>query len=192
MALRNILIEGDSLLRKRSREITEITDRIRTLAGDMWETLYDADGVGLAAPQVGVLRRMIVIDTARPPEEDLEEDSGETGENASGNDNEETEEAAPVKYLLINPEIIEISEETVIASEGCLSVPGMVGIVERPLRVKVKALDIEGSEFEVEGEGLFAKALLHEIDHLDGVLYIDIAESVESVYAEPEAEEESA
>ena len=183
MALRNIITEGDPILRKRSREIMEITDRIRTLAEDMWDTLYEANGVGLAAPQVGVLRRIVVIDATKPPEPEEDEGDGDgDGDGDSGL-------PEVVKYLLINPEIVEASEETVVSNEGCLSVPGMVGVVERPERVKVRALDIDGNAFEVEGEGLLAKALLHEIDHLEGVLYVDIAESVEPVMP-PEAEEE--
>ena len=184
MALRNILVEGDSLLRKRSREIPEITDRIKTLAEDMWETLYDANGVGLAAPQVGVLRRLVVIDATPPDVEDDEEGEAENPTELRAAESP----PVPVKFLLINPEILEVSEETVQTNEGCLSVPGMVGVVERYERVKVRALDIDGNEFEIEGEGLLAKALQHEIDHLNGVLYIDIAESVESVFPEPEEE----
>jgi len=168
MALRKVIIKGDPLLRRRSREIKEVTQRIRTLADDMWETMYDAQGVGLAAPQVGVLRRIVVIDVTEPPEED------EEGE-------EPKPEPEVVKYVLINPEIIEISDEKVKTNEGCLSVPGKIGVVERPARVKVRAMDIDGEFFEVEGEGMLAKALLHEIDHLEGVLYTDIAESVEEV-----------
>ncbi|MDR3364784.1 MAG: peptide deformylase [Clostridiales Family XIII bacterium] len=183
MALRKVLIEGDPLLHKASREVLEITDRIRALVGDMWETMYAANGVGLAAPQVGVLRRVVVIDATKPEGDPEDEPTGlaDPPPRAGG-------DAAPapeiIKYVLINPEIIEVSEETVSAKEGCLSVPGMVGIVERPARVKVRALDMSGEPFEIEGEGLLAKALSHEIDHLDGILYTDIAESVEEVNAE--------
>lgn len=177
MALRNVLKEGDPLLRKKSREIAEITERIRSLADDMWETMYSANGVGLAAPQVGVLRRIVVIDVTEPDEEDGEDERAET-------EAEPNPAPEPVKYVLINPEIVDVSEETVSAKEGCLSVPGMVGVVERPARVKVRALDIEGTPFELEGEGMLAKALLHEIDHLNGILYIDLAESIEEVTAE--------
>jgi len=172
MALRKVIIKGDPLLRRRSREIKEITDRIRQLADDMWDTMYEANGVGLAAPQVGVLRRLAVIDVTEPPDEESDEDE---------EDSEPKPEPEIVKYILINPEIIEVSEEKVQTKEGCLSVPGFVGIVERPARVKVRATDLEGNHFEVEGEGMLAKALLHEMDHLDGVLYTDIAESVEEV-----------
>jgi peptide deformylase len=190
MALRKIVYEGDPLLRKKSRAVTDITERIRLLAEDMFETMYDANGVGLAAPQVGVLRRLAVIDVTPPAEEDMEEEADENaeedayreavGEIASGS------EAAPevLKFVLINPEIVEVSEEVVSAQEGCLSVPGMVGTVVRPARIKVRALDIDGRLFEVEGEGMLAKALMHEIDHLDGILYTDKAESVSEVDAE--------
>jgi len=168
MALRKVIVKGDPLLRRKSREINEITDRIRQLAEDMWDTMYEANGVGLAAPQVGVLRRIAVIDVTEQPVED-----------------EESEEPVPepeiIKYVFINPEIIEVSEEKVTTKEGCLSVPGFVGVVERPARVKVRAMDLDGRYFEVEGEGMLAKALLHEMDHLNGVLYTDIAESVEEV-----------
>ena len=182
MALRNIINDSDPILRKPSREVKEITDHIRMLALDLWDTLYDADGVGLAAPQVGVLRRVAVIDATRP---EPEEDSEEVGEDEPVFDDVEV---PPVKYLLINPEIIERSEEAIVSQEGCLSVPGMVGMVERAVRVKVRALDIDGVPFEVEGEGLLAKALQHEVDHLNGVLYVDIAESVEPLMP-PEPEE---
>ena len=166
MALRKIIHDGDPLLRKRSREVKEVTDHIRGLVDDMWETMYDAGGVGLAAPQVGALRRVIVIDVTEPEDEEEDDEAVQTPPEI-------------IKYVLINPEIVEASEETVTAKEGCLSVPGMSGIVVRPARVKVRAFDIDGESFEVEGEGMLAKALLHEIDHLEGVLYTDIAESVE-------------
>ena len=178
MALRKVITDGDPLLRRKSREVREITDRIRMLADDMWETMYNANGVGLAAPQVGVLRRLIVIDVTEPAA-DGEGEDGEGGEDAGP-----APEPEPVKYALINPEIIEASEERVKANEGCLSVPGFVGVVERPARVRVRALDIDGGLLEIEGEGMLAKALSHEIDHLDGVLYTDIAESIEEVKAE--------
>lgn len=142
MALRQIRYENDPILRKKSREITKIDDRIKTLISDMAETMYENEGVGLAAPQVGVLRRVVVIDVG----EGLLE--------------------------LINPEIIEKRGES-IDVEGCLSIPGRAGKVKRPEYVKVKYLDINGKEQFVEGEGLLARALCHEIDHLNGVLFID-------------------
>jgi peptide deformylase len=142
MALRTIRKHGDELLRKRSKEVDAINERILTLLNDMEETMYDADGVGLAAPQVGILKRVVVIDI---------------GEGI---------------LRLINPEIIS-TEGSYVDVEGCLSVPGEQGEVERPYKVKVKALNEKGEEIIVEGEELLARALCHEIDHLEGVLFID-------------------
>lgn len=142
MALRQIRIMGDEILRKKSRPVEKIDDRIKTLIDDMVETMYHEDGVGLAAPQVGVLKRIIVIDVGE----------------------------GPIK--LINPEIID-SEGTQTEEEGCLSIPGERGIVERPAEVKVKALNENGEEVIIEGTGLLARALCHEIDHLDGILFVD-------------------
>ncbi|NLY85206.1 MAG: peptide deformylase [Tissierellia bacterium] len=142
MALREIRLLDDPILRKKSREITEINDRIRILLDDMVETMKEAEGVGLAAPQVGVLRRAVVIDVGD----------------------------GPIK--LINPEIFETKGE-IIDVEGCLSIPGRSGKVPRPEWVKIKYLDIEGNEKFLEGTGLLARAICHEIDHLDGILYID-------------------
>lgn len=149
MALRNIRTNGDDVLRKKSRKVEEINDRIHTLIKDMFDTMYNADGVGLAAPQVGILKRVIVIDVGDGP------------------------------VALINPEIIS-GEGEQIDEEGCLSIPGRGGNVLRPYKVKVKALNEKGEEVIVEGEELFARALCHEIDHLEGVLFIDkIIESEE-------------
>ncbi|GLC32763.1 peptide deformylase [Clostridium omnivorum] len=149
MALRNIRTYGDEVLRKKSRKVEEINDRIHTLIKDMLDTMYNADGVGLAAPQVGILKRVIVIDVGDGP------------------------------VALINPEIIS-GEGEQIDEEGCLSIPGKGGSVLRPYKVKVKALNEKGEEVMVEGEELFARALCHEIDHLEGVLFVDkIIESEE-------------
>ena len=148
MALRTIRIQGDPVLTKVCRPIPEVTDRIRTLAEDMLETMYDAQGVGLAAPQVGVLKRIVVIDVS--PEGDQ-----------------------PI--ILINPEIIEKSGEQT-GYEGCLSVPGKTGIVTRANYCKVKALNENMEEIVVEGEELLARAFQHEIAHLDGQLYVSLVE----------------
>jgi peptide deformylase len=152
MALRRIVLQDDDILRKKSKEVSNINERIWTLLDDMWETLAENNGVGLAAPQVGILRRVAVIDTG------TDEDEG-------------------VKVELINPRLIE-SEGESEGDEGCLSVPGVVGAVKRPTRVKVEAVDRKGDVFTVEGEGLLAKALCHELDHLDGILFLDKASSV--------------
>ena len=142
MAILNIVKEGDPTLRKVCRPVTEITPRILTLLNDMRETLIEANGAGLAAPQVGILRRIALVDLG---EEIVE---------------------------LINPEIVETEGEQEEV-EGCLSVPDVWGVTRRPARVKVKALNREGEEFTVEGEGLNARCLCHEIDHLDGHLFTD-------------------
>ena len=140
MAIRNILKEGDPLLNKTSRPVEKIDERVIELLEDMKETMYAADGVGLAAPQVGILKRIVVIDIGDGVLE------------------------------LINPEIIcSTGEQNEV--EGCLSLPGISGVTERPMNVQVKALDREGYEVLVTGTGLLARALCHEIDHLDGILF---------------------
>jgi peptide deformylase len=159
MALRRIVLEGDDILRKKSKEVTAINERIWTLLDDMWETLEENNGVGLAAPQVGVLRRLAVIDTGKD------------------------EESEGVRVELINPRIVE-TEGEVENEEACLSVPGLVGAVTRPVRVKVEAVDRRGEPFTIEGDGLLAKALCHELDHLDGILFVDKASSVRPMESE--------
>ena len=141
MAIRKILTFGDELLTKKCRKVEKIDDRILTLLDDMGETLKESGGVGLAAPQVGILKRICVIDVG----EGLIE--------------------------LINPEITKTSG-SVEDVEGCLSIPGKWGYVARPEKVTVKALNREGKEIKVTGEGLLARALCHEIEHLDGILFI--------------------
>ncbi|NLN14157.1 MAG: peptide deformylase [Tissierellia bacterium] len=160
MALRRIRLEGDPILRKKSRPVEEINERIKTLLDDMVETMNDADGVGLAAPQIGILRRVVVIDVGE----------------------------GPIK--MINPEIIEV-EGSRIEIEGCLSIPNKAGTVERPERVKVKYLNEEGEEIILEGTGLLATAICHEVDHLDGILYTDkVIEYVDITAEDEEIEEE--
>ncbi len=146
MAILNILKNDDPILRKVSRKVDEITPRILTLLDDMKDTLYKANGCGLAAVQVGVLRRVVII---------------------------ETEEGK--LYEMINPEIIERSDELQHELEGCLSLPGRWGITERPQKVTVKAMDRNGNYYTVTGTDLLARAICHETDHLDGVLYSDKA-----------------
>lgn len=171
MALRTILQDGDAALQKKSRVVTEFNARLHELLDDMQETLVHAGGAGLAAPQVGVLRRAVLVLETNVPE-----------------DSEE--------YLieLINPEIIEIEGEQT-GTEGCLSLPGALGIVSRPQKVKVRAQDRYGKTFEVEGEGLTARAFCHEIDHLEGILYTARAErmlsedEIEAMYADQDHEE---
>ena len=151
MALRTIRTEGDTILTKICRPVEAVTPRIRTLIDDMLETMYEANGVGLAAPQVGVLRRIAVVDIGEMDEEDR----------------------GPI--ILINPEIVERSGEQT-GEEGCLSVPGMAGKVTRPNYVKVKSQDLDMNTVYYEGEGLLARAFCHEIEHLDGKLYTRLVE----------------
>ena len=145
MAIRIIRTDGDEVLRKKSRAVDKINDKILELVEDMIDTMYEADGVGLAAPQVGVLKRVVVIDVGDGP------------------------------IVMINPEIIESSGEQT-DDEGCLSLPGKFGCVTRPYYVKAKAYDTDMNEFVVEAEELFARAICHEIDHLDGILFKDKVE----------------
>ena len=151
MALRNIVTEGDPILRKTCREVTEVNERMRILIDDMIETMRDANGVGLAAPQIGMMRRMFVA----------EPEPGEV-------------------YCFVNPQITEKtgSQES---EEGCLSVPGQWGYVTRPAKVKVTAQNRYGKEIKVEGTEMLARALCHEIDHLNGVIFTDIADEMTEI-----------
>ena len=160
MALRTIRVQGDPVLEKICKPVKELTPRTKELIEDMFETMYDACGVGLAAPQVGILKRIVVIDT--------------TGED-------------PI--LLINPRIVETSGEQT-GNEGCLSVAGKTGVVTRPNHVKVIAQDENLETFEIEGDELLARAFCHEIDHLDGHLYVEKVEGELMDNADLEEEEE--
>jgi peptide deformylase len=148
MALRDIIILPDKRLRSVSKPVVKIDDDIRTLVADMFETMYDAPGIGLAAIQVGAPVRVVTMDLSK------REDAGEP-------------------KVFINPEIVSSSEETSVYEEGCLSIPDIHEDVERPARVRVKYLDLDGKPQEAEAEGLFATCIQHEIDHLNGVLFID-------------------
>lgn len=159
MALRQIRIQGDDVLEKVCRPVEKISPRIATLIEDMIETMYENDGVGLAAPQVGVLRRIAVIDVGEGP------------------------------IVLINPVVLETSGSQT-GEEGCLSLPGKAGQVTRPNYAKVRAFDEHMQEYEIEGQELLARALLHEIDHLDGHMYTELVEGpIHDVTYEMEEEE---
>ena len=146
MALRNIVTVGDPILTKKCRPVVKFDDRLAQLIDDMKETMQNANGVGLAAPQVGVLRRLVVVDVG---DEIVE---------------------------LVNPEIVSMSEEMQTGVEGCLSLPGEYGVVTRPMYVTVRAQDRNGDWYEYDGEELVARCFCHEIDHLDGHMYTEIAE----------------
>lgn len=158
MALRTIRTIGDEVLNKPCKPIKEVTPRIRTLIEDMIETMYEADGVGLAAPQVGVLKKIVVIDVGEGP------------------------------FVMINPRVLETSGEQT-GTEGCLSVPGKCGTVTRPNYAKVLAYNEDMEPVEIEGTELKARAMLHEIDHLDGKLYVDKVEGELQDVKLPEEEE---
>ena len=160
MGIRIVREFGDDVLRKKSKPVRELTPRLQQLIDDMFETMYDQEGVGLAAPQVGVLRRIVVIDV--------------TGENP---------------LVFVNPEILESDGEQT-GAEGCLSLPGKHATVTRPSHVKVRALDRQMQPFELEAEGLLARAVCHEFDHLEGVLYIDKMSGELEDNAAPEGDEE--
>lgn len=161
MAIRNIRVFEDEILRKKCKDVKEMTPRTNELIDDMFDTMYEADGVGLAAPQVGVLKRIAIVDIGDRP------------------------------IVLINPEILQVGGEQT-DMEGCLSFPGKVGEVTRPSYVKVKAMDRKLNEFIIEGEGLLARALIHECDHLNGEVYVDKVQGelhdVSEFYSEEEEE----
>lgn len=146
MSVLKIEMLGSEVLRRRADDIEQVDDELRSLIRDMFETMYDAEGIGLAGPQVGVSRRVIVVDV-------------------------QEEGAAP--FALVNPRVVEQGPATEKGEEGCLSIPGLSALVERPARVVVEGLDERGEPVRIEGEGLLGRCLLHEIDHLDGVLFLD-------------------
>lgn len=150
MAIRKILLMGDPALRTPAEEVETFDEELRALVDDMFETMYHADGIGLAAPQIGVGLRVLVVDVR-------EEEEGGEGR----------------RIALVNPRVVASSEETDRAAEGCLSIPGLEEVVERPSSVEIHGFDPEGGELRFEASELYGRALQHEIDHLDGVLFID-------------------
>lgn len=156
MAIRNIRTDEDPILRKISKEVKDINDRTKTLIEDMFETMYHSDGVGLAAPQVGILRRIITLD-----------------------------DQEGLRGAFINPKIVEKDGEQV-GPEGCLSVPGKQGTVNRANHIVVNYMDIDGEEKTLEAEGFTARIFQHEIDHLDGIIYTDLATEIHNIEVEDE------
>ncbi len=146
MALRTIELWGSEILRRKADPIRQVDDELRTLIDDMFETMYHAEGVGLAAPQIGISQRIIVVDV---------------------------HDEVTQPFALINPRLVEASTEREKGEEGCLSIPGLTAVVERAARVVVEGLDRDGKFLRVEGTGLLGRCLQHEIDHLDGVLFVD-------------------
>lgn len=163
MAIRSIRTIGDAILEKKTKAVKEMTGRLKELISDMFDTMYDANGVGLAAPQVGVLKQIFVVDIGDGKQ-----------------------------YVAINPEITVVGEEVQTGEEGCLSVPGKEGVVTRPMHIKVKALDQNMKEYTLDASGFLARAFSHENDHLQGILYTEKVEGEleDVVYEELEEEEE--
>ena len=163
MAIRSIRTIGDAILEKKTKAVKEMTGRLKELISDMFDTMYDANGVGLAAPQVGILKQIFVVDIGDGKQ-----------------------------YVAINPEITVVGEEVQTGEEGCLSVPGKEGVVTRPMHIKVKALDQNMNEYTLDDSGFLARAFSHENDHLQGILYTEKVEGEleDVVYEELEEEEE--
>jgi peptide deformylase len=162
--IREIRKIGDPVLRKKAKKVEKISKDTQKLLDDMIETMRKANGAGLAAPQIGISQRIAVVE--------VPQDTPETTEDAP----------AIVQYQLVNPEVVKQSEDTWEHQEGCLSIPGWRGDVARPNKIVVRALDRDGNRIKIEAEGMLARALLHEIDHLDGVLYIDKLVSPDRVW----------
>jgi peptide deformylase len=154
MAIRNIVKDGDPILKKVCRPVTDFNEKLATFLDDMGETMIDANGLGLAGPQVGMMRRVFVVLDQYIDEEDNEVDE---------------------IIEFVNPEILEKSEETITSFEGCLSFPGRNGLIRRPAYVRAKAQDRNGDWFEIEAEGILARAICHENDHLNGITVLDNA-----------------
>ncbi|MFP4344203.1 MAG: peptide deformylase [Anaerolineales bacterium] len=170
MALREIITVGDERLRRRSQEIAKITPEIQSLIDDMVETMHASNGVGLAAVQVGELLNIIVVEA---PEDEEVPGSGE-------------------RYIVINPEILKPSYEKEVGIEGCLSIPGYVGEVERSTSILVRGMDRRGKRFRLRAEGYLARVFQHEVDHTLGVLYIDRLAAPDRIWPVKEGEEETA
>lgn len=151
MAIREIVYLGDPVLRTEAEDVTVFDDDLRALVRDMFETMYHADGIGLAAPQIGVSTRVIVVDLRRQDEDEPE----------------------PQRVAVVNPVVTWASREVAKQTEGCLSIPGLEEVVQRPVSVTVAGQDPDGNEIVVEADDLFARALQHEIDHVDGILFVD-------------------
>ena len=163
MAIRTIVTLPDPILRRKARPVTKFDKDLQILIDDMIETMREAPGVGLAAPQVGVPERVIVVEYAEPEEAE---------------EGEEPQEVEPKLYVMVNPEIVKASADTEVGVEGCLSIPGLVGEVERQYEVRIKGLNRRGQPMKLKAEGWLARIFQHEIDHINGVLFTDQATKV--------------
>jgi len=170
MGLRQIRLLGDPVLREKTHKVTRFNENLKTLVEDMAETMRHSNGVGLAAPQVGVSERIIVVET---PKEEEEAGSGRL-------------------YAVVNPEIVRAAEEQVDGIEGCLSIPGYVGEVTRHEAVTIKGHDLQGRKIRIKAQGFLARVFQHEIDHLEGILFIDQLTAPDRIWRVEEGEEEQA
>ena len=174
MAIREIILINDERLRQKAKKITRFTPGLKKLAQDMLETMRQREGVGLAGPQIGVLQRIFVAEIP-----------------AAKGEGQESHPQSGKSYVLINPQIVKSSTELVEGQEGCLSIPGWQGLVERPSWVEVKAQNVEGKKFKIKVDDLLARVFMHEIDHLDGVLFIDHIKDSEKLWPVPPDSEEN-
>ena len=163
MTVRTIVTLPDPVLRRKARPVTKFDEKLQTLIDDMVDTMRDAPGVGLAAPQVGISERVIVVEYAEPEETE---------------EGEEPQEVEPKLYVMVNPEIAKASPETVVGVEGCLSIPMLVGEVERSQEIRIKGLNRRGQPMKLKVDGWLARIFQHEIDHVNGVVFTDRAERV--------------
>ena len=177
MSVRPIVLSDDPLLRKKSRRVRRVSPALQQLVDDMVETMHAANGIGLAAIQIGVPERVIVVHLPKDEEEEEEEEENPEGDKL---------------YAMVNPELARKSREMEDGIEGCLSIPGWVGEVSRHRAVTVKGLDLQGRPTRIKAEGLLARVFQHEIDHCDGTLFIDHIEDLEKIWPVPEGEEEAA
>lgn len=177
MPVRQIVFSNDPILHEPSRRVRRLDEDVQELIDDMIETMREADGIGLAAVQIGVPDRIVVIEIPAAPEE---------------GEDEAEEVPEPQRYVLINPEITEVSDEMEEGIEGCLSIPGWAGEVERHRSVTVEALDRRGEELCIQAEGLLARVLQHEVDHCQGVVFIDHIQDPEKIWSVEEGQEEAA
>jgi peptide deformylase len=178
MSLRPIVLSDDPLLRETSRRVRRVSPDLQELVDDMIETMHAGNGIGLTAVQVGVPERVIVVQALKEPEEDTEEV-------------EEEELRLGELYVVINPELARTSREMEEGIEGCLSVPGWVGMVSRHCSVTVKGMDLEGKDVRIKADGFLARVFQHEIDHCHGVLFIDHIDDPEKIWPVEEGEEEA-
>lgn len=172
MALRNIVTLPDPMLKRKAHAVTKFDKNLQSLLNDMVETMRDAPGVGLAAPQIGLSERIVVIEYFEKQED------------------EEKEDAPKKVWMVVNPEIVKVSPETLLGVEGCLSIPGLVGEVERHAEIHVKALNRYGKPMKIKAQGWLARIFQHEIDHLNGILFTERATRVWQPQQEVDAEQE--